>query len=395
LHYDFLPGKTTILSDGETRKNQLPDKYAFENSLFVSNDQEISKKISLTYGLRFSNFMNVGAGTKLILADTTPGIKKPVIESRRVKTNDILADFSNWEPRFSIKYELSQNTALKASYNRMAQYIHLLSNTQASVPLDIWTPSSNNVAPQIGDQVALGYFQNFTFKEQEYEFSAETFYKEMQNQIDYIDGADLLLNQQVEAELMSGFGRAYGLELFLKKRRGKFNGWISYTLSRSERKVSGINNRDRYPTRFDKTHNLYLVGNYELDDRWSIGANFIFSTGVPGSFPTNRIEYQGFVIPHNADNLRNNYRLPAYHRLDISATLEPRNNKNRQWKGSWTFGLYNVYARRNPFGIYFRQEPPKENPSPSERVDQSQKTEAIRFAVLGMIVPAITYNFTF
>ncbi len=395
LHYDFLPGKTTILSDGETRVNRLPDKFAFENSLFVGNDQQISKRIGITYGLRFSNFMNVGAGTKLILADTTPGIKKRVIEKQRVETNKTLASFNNLEPRFSIKYELTENTSLKASYNRMAQYIHLLSNTQASVPLDVWTPSSNNIRPQIGDQVAFGYFKNFTFKEQEFEFSAETFYKEMQNQIDYIDGADLLLNQTVEAELMNGFGRAYGLELYLKKRKGKFTGWISYTLSRSERKVAGINNREWYPTRFDKTHNLYLVGNYQINDRWNCGANFVYSSGVPGSFPNNRIEYQGFVIPHNADNLRNNFRLPAYHRLDISVTYEPKANENRKWKGSWIFGLYNVYSRRNPFGIYFRQEPPKENPNLNERVDQSTNTQAIRFSVLGIPVPAITYNFTF
>ncbi len=395
LHYDFLPGKTTIISDGKTRVNRLADKFAFENSLFISNDQQISRRIGITYGLRYSNFLNVGAGTKLILVDTTPGIKKRVIEKQRIETNKVLAGFNNLEPRFSIKYELTENTSLKASYNRMAQYIHLLSNTQASVPLDVWTPSSNNIMPQIGDQIALGYFRNFILGGQEFEFSAETFYKEMQNQIDYIDGADLLLNQTVEAELMSGFGRAYGLELFLKKRKGKFTGWISYTLSRSERQVAGINNRDWYPTRFDKTHNLYLVGNYELNERWNIGANFIFSSGVPGTFPTNRIEYQGFVIPHNADGLRNNYRLPAYHRLDISATYEPRANENRKWKSSWTFGLYNVYSRRNPFGIYFRQEVPKENPTPAERVDQSSNTEAIRFSVLGIPVPAVTYNFTF
>jgi hypothetical protein len=395
LYYDFLPGKTTVTSNGESIVNRLSNKYAFENSIFVSNDHEISKRISLTYGLRYSNFINQGSGTKLILGDTTPGIKRPVINTEQVATGKTLAQYGNFEPRFSAKYELDDKSSIKASYNRMAQYIHLLSNTQASVPLDVWAPSSNNIKPQIGDQVALGYFQNFNFKENDYEFSTEVFYKEMQNQIDYIDGADLLLNKTLEAELLSGNGRAYGLELFLKKRKGKFNGWVSYTLSRTERQVAGINNKDWYPTRFDKTHNLAVVGNYELTPQWSFSANFVFSSGVPGTFPTNRIEYQGFILPHNSNNLRNNYRLPSYHRLDISATLDPKGNEGRRWKGTWTFGVYNVYNRRNPFGIYFRQEPPVEIPTPAQRVDQSTNVQAIRFSVLGSLVPSVTYNFSF
>ena len=230
---------------------------------------------------------------------------------------------------------------------------------------------------------------------QDYEFSSEVFYKEMQNQIDYIDGTELLLNSNIEASLLAGNGRAYGLELYLKKRKGKFNGWISYTLSRTERQVNGINNNNWFPSRFDKLHNVYLVGSYELNERWSLSANFIYSTGTPGTFPTNRIEYQGYVLPHNPSNLRNNYRIPAYHRLDISATYEPKNNENRKWKGSWTFGLYNVYSRRNPFGIYFQQQPPRENAPLGERINQSSNTQAIRFSVLGIPVPTVTYNFTF
>jgi hypothetical protein len=395
LYYDFLPGKTTISSAGEQIVNKLPEKYALENSLFISNDQELSKKFQITYGLRYSFFQNRGAGTKLVLGDTTPGVKRPVKAFENVPTGSTLASYGNLEPRFSAKYELTENSSLKASYNRMAQYIHLLSNTQASVPLDVWTPSTNNIKPQIGDQVALGYFRNFLWKEMDFEFSSEVFYKTMQNQIDYVDGADLLLNRSLEAELLPGDGRAYGLELYLKKRKGKINGWVSYTLSRSERQVSGINNRDWYPTRFDKTHNLYIVGNYELTSKWSFSANFVYSSGVPGTFPTNRIEYQGYIIPHNADNLRNNYRIPAYHRLDLSATFDKDKDKDKRWKGSWTFGIYNVYARRNPFGIYFRQEPPSENPAPADRVSQSRNTQAIRFSVLGTLVPSVTYNFTF
>lgn len=395
LYYNFLPGKTTILSNGVGRINELSRKYAFENSLFASNDMTVSKRLSFTYGIRYSNFANVGTGTKLILGDTVAGIKRPVRDVQSIASGKILAQFGNFEPRFSAKYELTDESSIKASYNRMAQYIHLLSNTQASVPLDVWTPSTNNIKPQIGDQVALGYFHNFTWLANEFEFSSEVYYKEMQNQIDYIDGADLLLNRTLEAELLSGKGRAYGLELYLKKRKGAFTGWISYTLSRTERQVTGINNKDWYPTRFNKTHNLYLVGSYEINNKWSASANFVFSTGVPGTFPTNRIEYQGFVIPHNSENLRNNYTLPAYHRLDISATYDPNKDSQKRWKGSWTFGIYNVYARRNPFGIYFQQTPPSDNPSKDDRVTQSTNTQAIRFSILGTLVPSATYNFTF
>ena len=395
LHYNFLPSRTTVSSNGERGpESSLPRKYALESSIYLSNDQEISKRLSFTYGLRYSRFMNIGPGNEVVLGDTTPGIRRP-FRINSAASGKIIADYGNFEPRFSAKYELNEQSSLKIAYNRMAQYIHLLSNTQASVPLDVWNPSSNNILPQIGDQLAMGYFRNFNWLENEFEFSGEVFYKAMQNQIDYIDGAELLRNAALEAELLSGDGRAYGLELYLKKRKGRLNGWISYTLSRSERKVKGINNQNWYPTRFDKTHNLYLVGNLEISPRWSLSANFVYSSGVPGTFPTNRVEFQGYIIPHNNNNLRNNYRIPAYHRLDFSATWDPKKNENRRWKGTWNFTLYNVYARRNPFGIYFRQEPPPENNNPADRVVQPGNTQAVRFSVLGTVVPSITYNFSF
>jgi hypothetical protein len=395
LHYNFLPSETKVSSNGVPGKTtSRPRKYAFENSIYISNDQEISKRFSITYGLRYSNFLNIGPGNEVILGDTTPGIRRPYTINK-VASGKIIAQYGNFEPRFSAKYQLNEESSVKISYNRMAQYIHLLSNTQASVPLDVWNPSSNNIRPQIGDQAALGYFRNFSILGIEYEFSAEGFYKEMQHQIDYIDGAELLRNEALEAELLSGDGRAYGLELYLKKRKGRLNGWVSYTLSRSERRVEGINSEAWYPTRFDRTHNLYAVGNFELSPRWSISSNFVFSSGVPGTFPTNRIEYQGYIVPHNNQNLRNNYRIPAYHRLDLSITWDPKKNENRRWKGTWNFTIYNVYSRRNPFGIYFRQQPPPDDVNASVSVDQPRNTQAVRFSVLGIPVPAITYNFSF
>ena len=392
IYYNFLPGKTIVLSRGEDVVNKLDNKYALETGIYVSNETEVSKRLSLQYGIRFSTFDYLNPASLLILGDTTPGVKRPIVSTKKVSSGSA-QQYTNWEPRFSLKFELDDQSSIKASYNRMAQYLHLLSNTQASVPLDVWTPSTNNIKPQLADQVAAGYFRNLN--NNTYECSAEVFYKEMQNQIDYIDGADLLLNPELEAELLSGDGRAYGLEVFAKKKKGKLTGWISYTLARTERRVKGINTNNWYPSRFDKTHNAYVVAMYQLTPRWNISGNFVFSTGTPGTFPTNRIEYQGYIIPQNSGNKRNNYRIPSYHRLDVSATYEPANNENRRWKGSWTFAIYNVYARKNPFGIYFQQKPTDPAPGQAQRVFQSTDTQAIQFSVLGTLVPSITYNFTY
>lgn len=400
LYYDFLPGRTTVRSNGRDIINSLPKKFALENGLYIANEQVVNSRLSLQYGLRYSQFSYFGPGTALKLGDTIPGQKRPILNETTYSARKAIANYGNLEPRFALKYELNTVSTIKFSYNRMSQYLHLLSNTQASVPLDVWTPSTNNIKPQIADQVALGYFRNFGDNNM-YETSVEVYYKDMQNQIDYIDGADLLLNRELEAEILTGKGRAYGAEFFVKKRRGKINGWISYTLARTERQVNGINQNSWYPARFDKLHNLAVVGIYEVSKRLSLSANFVFGSGVPGTFPTNRFVVQGYVVPHNFQDQRNNIRIPPYHRLDLAATLEGKRNDQRKWKSSWTFAVYNVYNRRNPFGIYFQQEPapnrPVEstNPAFDQRVIQSTATQAIRFAVLGAVVPSVTYNFTF
>jgi hypothetical protein len=235
----------------------------------------------------------------------------------------------------------------------------------------------------LADQVALGYFKNFR-EDNMYETSIEVYYKEMQNQVDYIDGANLLLNNLLEGELMNGKGRAYGLELFLKKAKGDFTGWLSYTLARSERLVNGINNSEWYPNRFDKLHNLNLVGMYTLNKRVEFGSTFVFGTGTPTTFPTNRIEFQAYVIPHNINNYRNNARIPVYHRLDISATFHLKDKKSGKYKHNIVVSAYNVYARKNPFSIYFRGN--ENNPT---------VTQAIQFSVVGNIIPSVAYNFKF
>lgn len=287
------------------------------------------------------------------------------------------------EPRISVKYEINEESSVKASYNRMSQYLHLISNTTASTPLDVWLPSTNNIKPQIVDQYALGYFKNFN--NNMFETSVEVYYKDFQNQVDYIDNADLLLNEFIEADLLTGIGRAYGAEFFIKKLKGKYTGWISYTLARSERRVDGINRGEWYPIRFDKTHTLNIVNTYTYSEKWDFAATFVLGSGTPTTFPTNRFFMEGIgVLPHNVNEERNNLRLPAYHRLDISATYTPKQKEGKRWSSYWTFGVYNVYGRRNPFSIFFQ--PNAENP---------MTTEAIRFAVLGTAVPSVSYNFKF
>ncbi|HNG43941.1 MAG TPA: hypothetical protein PK203_19665, partial [Cyclobacteriaceae bacterium] len=252
------------------------------------------------------------------------------------------------------------------------------------------TPSSNNIKPEIGDQYTAGYFWNIN---KTWEFSAEVYYRKTKNQVDYIDGADLLLNQFIEGDLLSGKGRAYGLELYLQKKTGRFNGWVSYTLGRTELKVDGINNGEWYAARYDQLHNLKITGFYDLSKRWSLSGNFVLTSGTPTTFPTSYILVQGIPVPYNADGSRNNVRLPAYHRLDISARLEGKqynkHGKKRKNTDYWVFSVYNVYARKNPFSIYFSQA--------DERFVPGQKinTKATQLSIIGSMVPSVSYNFKF
>lgn len=383
LQYNFSPGEADVTVENNTRRIGLQNKYAMENAIYLSNEQTISQKLSLEYGVRYSLYNFMGKGKAYYYGDTILNRSRPLREIREFEQWESITDYHNFEPRFSMKFEVNDRSSIKASYNRTAQYIHLLSNTAASVPLDVWTPSSNNIKPQLADQYALGYFKNFGDFDS-YETSVEVYYKDMQNQVDYIDYANLLLNEFLEADLLNGKGRAYGLELYGKKNKGKLTGWISYTLARSERQVNGINRSDWYPTRFDRLHNLNVVSIYELNKRWSVSANFTFGSGTPITFLTNKYIYQNLSVGHNPDQKRNNYRQPPYHRLDLSATLKGKEREGKKWYGEWVFSVYNVYNRRNPFAIYLR--PNAEDPN---------KTEAVRFSVFGSFVPAVTYNFKF
>ncbi len=390
--HDFQPGTATAASSGSVRTFGLESKYALENALYIGNEQQLTPKLQLQYGLRYSLFNYIGPGEAYTFqTDVPPGTRREPVATISYKKGSTIKTYGNWEPRFAAKYELNNNSSLKLSYNRLAQYVHLISNTTASTPLDVWTPSTNNIKPQIADQIAGGYFKNFgstggSARGSEFEASVEVYYKWLQNQIDYIDGASLILNKYLEGDLLSGKGRAYGAEFFVKRNTGVVNGWISYTLAKTERQVTGINNNNWYPTRFDKRHTLTSVLLFDppTAKRWNFSATFTLASGTPGTFPTNRFEYQGYVVPQNTDNSRNNYRIPAYHRLDLAATLQGRKRPGKRKEDNWVFSVYNVYARKNAFSVYFQP-----------NADNGRVTEAIRYSVFATLIPSVTYNFKF
>ena len=392
IYYKFNPADAFGISTGEKVDISLEKKYGLESAVFVGNDTRFSNMVSMQYGLRLSNFQYLGPGNVYEWTDTEPGKRKELASVTTAEKYESIANYTRLEPRAALKVQTGPKTSIKASYNRMSQYIHLISNTTASNPLDVWKPSTNNIEPQIGDQYALGVFKNIGANN-DYEISVEGYYRDTKNQIEYIDGADILINEFLEADLLSGIGKAMGLEFYLKKNSGKLNGWVSYTLGKSELKVDGINNGEWYPARFDQRHNLKIVGYYELGERWILSANFTYLSGTPTTFPTDRFTQQEYLIPYNAFESRNNLRIPDFHRLDISATLNgkkyKKNGELRTNKDYFTFGFYNVYARRNPFSIYFSQG--TERPVMGEPID----TFATRVSIVGTIIPAISYNFNF
>ncbi len=390
LYYRFDPANAVFSSAGQMSNVSLDPKHAYELAGYIGNKQTISSKIEMEYGLRFSGFMFAGPGKVYSYEETEPGSRKQLVEITEVGNREPIETHSTFEPRFSMRYQIDQSSSVKASYNRMAQYLHLISNTTASNPLNIWMPSTNNIQPETAHAFGLGYFRNFG--DNRFETSLELYYRSTANQVEYIDGADLFINEYIEADLLSGRGRAYGMEVSLRKNRGRFTGWVGYTLGRTEMKVEGINHDTWYPTRFDQKHNLSLTGAYQATERLSFSANFSYITGTPTTFPTSRIEMQGYVVPHNAYESRNNIRIEDYHRLDLSVRLDGkkvRRGKERKYESYWVFGAYNVYAHKNPFSIYFSQADDRSVPG------QPVATKGTSMSIIGSVIPSISYNFKF
>jgi hypothetical protein len=354
---------------------------ALDNSMYISNEQSIGPRLSVRYGLRYSYFQQIGEGkvTQYIHPDQ-PNEKEIIGLVEYGSAKLIGHGYHNLEPRLGIKYLLTSESSIKASYNRMAQNLHLISNTNSPTPLDIWLPSTTYIKPLIADQVGLGYFRNF--KENMYETSIETFYKKMSNVIDYNDGAELFLKENLETELLHGKGYAYGLELYVKKQEGRLTGWLSYTLSKSMRKIADFNGGKAYPSSYDRTHNISFVASYELKRRLTLSTTWVYLTGNPTSYPVAKYDVQGNTFYYYS--ARNSNRIPAYHRLDLSLNYDFKKNDRKKVKQSLNFAIYNVYARRNAYSVTFRQ-----------NEDKPTISEATRLSIIGSLIPSVTYNFTY
>ncbi|HRO41348.1 MAG TPA: TonB-dependent receptor [Flavipsychrobacter sp.] len=372
IHHTFKPGSITVGGNSNFNNQQLTGRKALEGALYVQNDMRITDKLGVQYGLRYSGFNFMGDATAYEF--DKDGIKT---SQRKYKEWESIAYYGGFEPRIAAKYELAATSSIKASYNRNYQYMHLLSNSTTSAPTDLWVPSSNNVKPQIVDQYSVGYFRNF--KDNMFELSLEAYYKTLQNQIDYRNGADLIFNEEIEGELVYGKGKAYGFEVLVRKQTGRLTGWVSYTLSRSLRQFDEINNGSEYPARQDRIHDLAIVAMYDLTKKLKISGNWIYYTGSATTFPSGKYVVNGMQVPYYTE--RNGYRMPDYHRLDLGLTWVTR--KTERTERSWNFSLYNAYGRQNAYTISFRQ-----------NEDNPQQTEAVQVALFTW-VPSITYNFKF
>ena len=342
-----------------------------ENALYLTNNYRANNQLTIDYGMRLSTYTLMGGDVYNIYEN---GVVKSSVKLNR---SSFGKTYANLEPRITTNYRISDETSIKAGYARNVQHLHLLSNSVASSPSDQWIGNSYNIKPEIADQLSLGYVTKL-FKSK-FELTAETYYKYLQNQIDYKDGAEINTVSDVESVLLYGIGRAYGLELLLKKKEGRLTGWIGYTLSKTERKIDGINEGKWYNARQDRTHDISVVGIYELNSRWSISGVFVYNTGDAVTYPTGKYNLQGQTLYQYA--ARNENRMPAYHRLDFSATYEK--NKTKRMHGSWNFSLYNVYGRENAYRISFKDDP-----------NDPTRTQIIRTALFKW-VPSVTYQFKF
>jgi hypothetical protein len=359
---------------GESSVNQAnyESRKGIELAAYVSDEWAVTDKINVVYGLRMSSFSPTGPGNF-----KTYDEEGNTIDVTPYKKGQVIKNYINAEPRISANVQIGPNSSLKAAYTRNVQNVHLMSNSTSTSPTDLYIMNSNNVKPEIADQIATGFFKNFS--DNKYEFSAEVYYKTMQNQIEYRSGTDLRGNSNVEADLLYGKGRAYGVELFLKKKYGRFNGWIGYTLSKTERKFDAINGARWFNAKQDRTHDLSLVGIFKATSRWTFSSVFVYNTGNAVTYPSGKYQINGRTVFYYTD--KNAYRTPAYHRLDLSATLEGK--PGRKLQSSWSFGIYNLYNRQNAFAIDFEDDP-----------DDASKTQVVRTTLFG-IIPSVTWNFKF
>lgn len=372
FYHTFAPGTVISGANGPLPNTDLEKKYAVDNAVYLVHNIDRFERVKFTTGFRITGFSQIGPGNVLIYDDNDV-----VTDTLTFSKNKIIKTYFGFEPRLIMTVLLSENSSVKASYTRTQQYLHLLSNTTSAKPTDLWIPSSYYVKPEIARQVAAGYYQNFF--NNTFETSVELYYKKLRNQIDFKNGAYLLVNTDIETLLTFGEGRAYGVEFFIKKKKGNFTGWISYTWSKSERQFDDINNGAVFPAKQDRRNDISIVANYKAGKNWTVSAVWVYFTGNAATFPGGKYEIEGQPVSLYTE--RNGYRMPDYHRLDISATWSFKKRKN--YESSLVFSIYNVYARENAYSIEFRT-----------NEDNPETSEAVRLTLF-KAVPSITYNFKF
>ncbi|MDR1120552.1 MAG: TonB-dependent receptor [Dysgonamonadaceae bacterium] len=373
--HNFVPGEGGGTGTASYLSSiKKPHEYAFEHALYASNEMSLTDQLVLKYGLRYTLFQNIANGQPVSFLEDYR-----VSHSASYSKGNIYNSQWQLEPRLGMMYRFNDVHSVKMSYSRTAQYIQLASNSTAGSPLDVWFQASQNVKPQLCDQIALGYFRNF--QQDMYEASAEVYYKNMKDVVDFKDHARLLSPESsIDGELRFGKGKAYGLELMLRKNTGRLNGWVSYTYSRATRQVDEINDGAWYRSPFDKPHNVSIVVNYDLSPKWSVSGSWVYASGTPVTYPTGRLLLENNYIPIYSG--RNEYRYPDFHRLDLSATMK-LSKPGKRLQSELNFSLYNAYGRKNPWTILFRQE------------DNHPDVSYAEMVYLFTFVPSITYNITF
>jgi hypothetical protein len=389
--YNIQPGKLTGLSDSTIiNPVQMLSEKALESAIYLTDNITLSPKLAIDVGVRYSLYTYLGPNKIYIYQPDLPRSRGSVIDSLMYGNNKSICRYSGLEPRVSLRITLSNNSSVKLSYNRIHQYVNLVSNTAVMAPTDVWKLSSPNLKPLTCDHFAVGYFKNF--KNNMYETSLEVYYKSLTNAIEYKNGADLLLNPYLEADLTNVRGYNYGFELYVKKNTGRLTGWASYTFSRSLQQSHGVFTEDKindnqiFPSNFDRPNNLILNANYHISKRWRFNGTFTYSTGRPVTLPELKFDYQGYQLLYYSD--RNKYRLPDYHRLDVSMTLDESLKIRRKWKGSWTFSIINLYGRKNAYSVYYQK-------GAHMVSNEYRQYDTYMLYIIGRPLPMLTYSFTF
>lgn len=389
--YTIKPGELSPLySETIINPKTILQEKAIEYAFYVTDNITLSPKLALDMGLRYSFYTYLGPNKVYVYQSDLPKTPQTIIDSTLYGNNKAICSYSGLEPRFSLRFNLTDKSSVKFSYNRIHQYINLVSNTAVMTPSDVWKLSSSNLKPLTCDHWAIGYFQNF--RNNSIETSVEFYYKKLNNAIDYKNGAQILLNPYLETDLLNVIGKNYGIEFYLKKNSGKLTGWASYTFSRSLQRTTGsfdvekVNNNQLFPSNFDRPNNLILNLNYHFSRRWRFGATFTYSTGRPVTLPEYKFFYQDYQLLYYSD--RNGYRLPDYHRLDVSITLDESLRIRKKWKGSWTLSVVNLYGRKNAYSVFYK----KEDHFVS---NEMRKYDTYMLYIIGIPFPTLTYNFTF